>query len=40
MIENGDKQTNFETLGKIANALEMRPIELVALIENEFERNG
>ena len=25
MIENGDKQANFETLWKIANALDMRP---------------
>ena len=40
MIENGDKQANFETLWKIANALDMRPSELVALIENEIERNG
>ena len=40
MIENGNKQANFETLWKIANALDMRPSELVALIENEIERNG
>ena len=39
MIENGDKQANFETLWKIANALNMRPSELVALIENEIEQN-
>ena len=39
MIENGDKQANFETLWKIANALNMRPSELVALIENENEQN-
>lgn len=37
MIENGDKQANFETLWKIANALDMRPSELVALIEKEIE---
>lgn len=36
MIENGDKQANFETLWKIANALDMRPSELVALIEKEI----
>lgn len=36
MIENGDKQANFETLWKIANALDMRPSELVAMIENEI----
>lgn len=39
MIENGDKQANFETLWKIANALNMRPSELVALIENEIEQD-
>ena len=39
MIERGRKQANFETLWKIANALDMRPSELVALIENEIERN-
>ena len=37
MIENGDKQANFETLWKLANALDMRPSELVALIERETE---
>jgi len=36
MIENGDKQPNFETLWKIALALEMRPSELVASIEIEI----
>ena len=40
MIENGTKQANFETLWKIANALDMRPSELVALIEAEIERNN
>ncbi len=40
MIENGDKQANFETLWKIANALEIRPSELVDLTEDEIERNG
>lgn len=40
MIENGDKQANFETLWKIANALDMRPSELVAQIEAEIERNS
>ncbi len=39
MIENGDKQANFETLCKIVNTLDMRPSELVALIENEIERS-
>lgn len=37
MIENGNKQANFETLWKIANALDMRPSELVAMIEKEIE---
>ena len=40
MIENGTKQANFETLWKIANALDMRPSELVALIETEIDQNG
>lgn len=40
MIENGDKQANFETLWKIANALDMRPSELVAQIEAEIEQNS
>lgn len=33
MIETGSKQANFETLWRIANALEMKPSELVAQIE-------
>lgn len=37
MIENGTKQANFETIWKIANALEMRPNELVAKIEEMIE---
>lgn len=39
MIENGTKQANFETLWKIANALDIRPSELVAMIEAEIEQN-
>lgn len=35
MIEGGSKQANFETLWKIANALEISPHELVKLIEDE-----
>ena len=35
MIENGDKQPNFETIWKIAVALDMKPSELVAIIEQE-----
>ncbi len=34
MIETGSKQANFETIWRIANALEMKPSELVAQIEN------
>lgn len=40
MIENGTKQANFETIWKIANALDMRPSELVTLIENEIEKKS
>ena len=40
MIENGDKQANFEALWEIANRLDMRPSELAALIEAEIGRNG
>ncbi len=36
MIENGDKQANFETIWKIANALNLRPSELVEYIEKEI----
>lgn len=37
MIENGTKQPNFETVWKIALALELKPSELVAEIEMELE---
>ena len=37
MIENGTKQANFETIWKIAGALDMRPSELVAKIEETIE---
>ena len=36
MIENGTKQPNFETLWKIAYALNMPVSELVRLIEDEM----
>ena len=39
MIENGTKQANFETLWKIALALDIRPSELVARIEEELENH-
>ena len=35
MIETGAKQSNFETLWRIANALELPPHSLIALIEEE-----
>ena len=38
MIENGSKQAKFETLWRIALALDMKPSELVAIIENETSR--
>ena len=37
MIENGTKQPNFETIWRIALALNMKPSELVAEIEQELE---
>lgn len=37
MIENGTKQPNFETVWKIALALELKPSELVAEIEMELD---
>ena len=40
MIENGSKQANFETLWKLAYALDMKPSELVALIELETEKKN
>lgn len=33
MIESGKKQANFETIWRLALALDMRPSELVAKIE-------
>ena len=38
MIENGTKQANFETLCKIASAMEMKPSELVKQFEDAMER--
>lgn len=35
MIENGTKQPNSETIWRVAIALDMKPSELVALIEAE-----
>lgn len=36
MIESGSKQANFETLWRLANALNMQPHELVMRIEDEI----
>lgn len=36
MIENGDKQPNFETIWRIANAFDLSPHELVRQIEQEI----
>lgn len=38
MIENGTKQANVETLWRIAQALEMKPSQLLAAIEDEIEQ--
>ena len=35
MIETGAKQANFETIWRIALALDMKPSQLVAQIEEE-----
>ena len=40
MIETGVKQANFETLWKLAYALEITPHELVKLIEDEAEKTS
>lgn len=38
MIERGVKQPNFETIWRIANALNLRPSELVLLVEQQIEK--
>ena len=38
MIESGSKQANFETLWRIALALDMRPSALVQEIEQNIEQ--
>lgn len=40
MIESGEKQANFETLWRIANALDIPPHELVLLIECEISASA
>ena len=37
MIESGTKQPNFETIWRIADALDISPSELVAEIETEIK---
>ena len=38
MIETGTKLPNFETIWSIANAFDMKPHELVKLIEEEAQK--
>ena len=38
MIEKGSKQANFETIWRIANALDLPPHKLVEMIEEEIRR--
>ena len=38
MIETGSKQANFETIWRLAEALDMKPSELVAEIEEEIAK--
>lgn len=38
MIENGSIHANIETVWKISEALELKPSELFALIEEEIEK--
>ena len=37
MIESGDKQANFETVWRIANAFGMPPHMFVQMVEQEAE---
>ena len=39
MVETGGRVPNLYTIWRIADALDMRPRELVALIEEEMEKN-
>ena len=39
MIENGQKQASLETLWRLAEALGVRPSQLVAKIEADIEEN-
>ena len=39
MIETNDIQANFKTLWKLADALDLRPSQLVERIEQECQQN-
>lgn len=39
MVETGGRVPNLYTIWRIADALDMRPSELVALIEEEMEKD-
>ena len=39
MVETGGRVPNLYTIWRIADALDMRPSEFVALIEEEMEKN-
>lgn len=39
MIENGEKQANFETLWRISNTLGVEPHEFVRMVEEEIKQN-
>lgn len=38
MIERGERMPNLYTIWRLADALDMRPSELVALMEEEMEK--
>lgn len=40
MVETGGRIPNMYTIWRIADALDMRPSELVVLIEEEMEKMG
>lgn len=40
MVETGDMLPTLPTLWRLAEAFEIRPSELVTMIENEMERMG
>lgn len=40
MIETGSKNPNFQTIWRLANALELEPHELVNMIEEETKKRN